>query len=784
MFNVKSMMNRLWTTLTQSARGGALRLTAQSYPSPEIGGRVQQPQSAAVVDASQRRRQNWAIALLMSLFLGLVITYAALIPPLEGFDALAHYRYITYLRAHRQLPLLGRSTANLSYELVAQPPLYYTLAALASVGSPLAESVALAAKSANPYHDKVLSQRLTVTLPERTWAGIWPLWIARGVAMLGGLLAVLGTWLLTRTLFPRAPTLAIATTSIVGFNPQFLFAAANITTDAWSVATNVFTMWAAAYSVYVAKTARSWFWVGVCAGLAALAKYSAFLLGAPLLIFVGIYLSYTDWRHTLRAIGFALLGFLVIAGGYYWRNLWYWGQPIPMRQMALALPSLYRPQPFSLAKTLDYVPWLVASYWGVFVSIIAPAAYLDTTKVFMGVGGLGLLPWLVRTRHPEDRHERLILATMLLWFVLFALSVLNWTRTVDYGEQGRLMLAASPALALLLVFGWQSWLPRRWQPWLQGAIALFFVGLALSQTSTLYNGYHLPPTLAAAPQLDRPVNAQFASGMQLLGVDLPKGAAVRPGQPLPITLYFSTPQLIDGFYTLFIHLADEHDRLLYQFDGVPAQGRHPTRQWLPGGVFADTYAIVVKDQRYAGLATLSLGFYQYDNKTKRQAVLNAQGQTTGDRVVLAQVRVHAAAPSVALNPNSVARWANGIQLATVAVERDQTKLPVAVHVKWQATQVVNTNYTVFVQLLDKTGKLLAQIDQPPQQNRFPTSTWQPGDVIEDDYRFAASPALAPGTQWSQLIIGLYDQGQTRLPLQADGEKAPDFFVLLRQDAAQ
>ncbi|MCX6044140.1 MAG: glycosyltransferase family 39 protein [Chloroflexi bacterium] len=781
------MINRLLITVTQPLKPRRLgrpsaisKIDAGVRPS---GLEMTGAPPATVGKARQPRRQNWPIIGLMALFLGLVTTYAVLIPPFEGFDALAHYGYITYLRTHRQLPLLDRPTARLSYELVAQPPLYYTLAALASLGAPLDESVALAAQSANPYHDKVLSQRLTVTLPERTWASLWPVWIARGVAMAGGLLAVLGAWLLTRTLFPRAPTLAIATTSMVGFNPQFLFAAANITTDAWSVATNVFTMWAAARSVYGVKTTRSWFWVGVCAGLAALAKYSAFLLGAPLLVFGLIYLHQTSWRQTWRALGFALVGFLVVAGGYYARNLWYWGQPIPMRQMALAVPTLYRPHPFSIAKTLEFVPWLIASYWGVFVSLIAPAAYLDTTKAFMWVGALGLPLWLVRKRTIADRSELLILAIMLLWFVLFALSVLNWTRTIDYGEQGRLMLAASPALALLLVFGWQAWLPSRWQPGLHMGLALFFVGLALSQTSTLYNGYHLPATLAAPPQPQRPINATFESGMQLLGIDLPTGAAIRPGQPLPLTLYFSTPHVIDGFYTLFIHLADDQDRLLYQFDGVPAQGRHPTRQWLPGGVFADTYSIVVKDQQVDGLATLSLGFYQYDDKTKRQAVLNNQGQITGDRVVLAPVRVHANSPARELDPKPVARWTNGIQLATAEVERNPANLPVAIHVKWQATQIVNTDYTVFVQLLDKTGKLLAQVDQPPQQNRFPTSTWQPGDVIEDDYHFAPLPTLAPDAQWAQLIIGLYDQGQTRLSLQASGDNTADFFVLLRQDAA-
>ncbi len=84
-------MNRLWTTLTQASTRGAPRLAAvHSDPRSASGGQSLPSLLTAVDAASQQRPQNWTIALLLSLFLGLVITYAALIPPLEGFDALAH----------------------------------------------------------------------------------------------------------------------------------------------------------------------------------------------------------------------------------------------------------------------------------------------------------------------------------------------------------------------------------------------------------------------------------------------------------------------------------------------------------------------------------------------------------------------------------------------------------------------------------------------------------------------------------------------------------------------
>jgi hypothetical protein len=124
---------------------------------------------------------------------------------------------------------------------------------------------------------------------------------------------------------------------------------------------------------------------------------------------------------------------------------------------------------------------------------------------------------------------------------------------------------------------------------------------------------------------------------------------------------------------------------------------------------------------------------------------------------------------------ALARWAQGITLLDAAVERDDAGDPRTLYLTWQASQVLHKEYTVFAQLLDREGKLLAQIDQLPQQGGYPTSTWQPGDVIEDIYRFQQ-----PSKGWSQLIIGFYGQQGVRLPLQTPNAEG-DFFVLERNE---
>ncbi len=72
---------------------------------------------------------------------------------------------------------------------------------------------------------------------------------------------------------------------------------------------------------------------------------------------------------------------------------------------------------------------------------------------------------------------------------------------------------------------------------------------------------------------------------------------------------------------------------------------------------------------------------------------------------------------------------------------------------WRAEQPVEQDYTVFVQLLDAGGKLHLQLDRLPVGGFRPTSTWQPDEVIVDNYGLALPTDLAPGRY--RLIAGLY-----------------------------
>jgi hypothetical protein len=85
--------------------------------------------------------------------------------------------------------------------------------------------------------------------------------------------------------------------------------------------------------------------------------------------------------------------------------------------------------------------------------------------------------------------------------------------------------------------------------------------------------------------------------------------------------------------------------------------------------------------------------------------------------------------------------------------------------RWKSLQSVAENYHVFVHLLNERDEKVAQRDGQPVQWLRPTSTWQPGEEIYDNYGIAL-PADLPVGRYT-IAVGLYDPvtGQ-RLPVSA------------------
>ena len=97
---------------------------------------------------------------------------------------------------------------------------------------------------------------------------------------------------------------------------------------------------------------------------------------------------------------------------------------------------------------------------------------------------------------------------------------------------------------------------------------------------------------------------------------------------------------------------------------------------------------------------------------------------------------------------------------------------------WQALEELDRDYTVFVHVLDRSGRTVAQRDSMPRDNSLPTTLWHPGDVVEDTHLIPLPRDLPPGEY--KLALGIYYwETMERLPLRGpDGESLQEGVLIL------
>ena len=101
--------------------------------------------------------------------------------------------------------------------------------------------------------------------------------------------------------------------------------------------------------------------------------------------------------------------------------------------------------------------------------------------------------------------------------------------------------------------------------------------------------------------------AQFGPSIRLLGYQVASGLSAE--RELEVTLVWEALGPIEGNYTAFVHLLDEHGQRWGQADNWPGQGSYPTRHWRPGDVIVDRYQVKIHPCLPPGRHRLEVGWY-------------------------------------------------------------------------------------------------------------------------------------------------------------------------------
>jgi 4-amino-4-deoxy-L-arabinose transferase-like glycosyltransferase len=733
-----------------------------------------------------------AIALILTMFIILGVTYSLVTPIFEAPDEIYHYFFIKHLADGKGLPVQNPEDTGLWEQEGSQPPLYYLMGALATFWIDTSDSEELLwhnpqaniGTPLDPGNKNVIVHTEQESFPFRGTA--LAVHLIRLLSVLLGAGTVFLTYRLALEIFPEHGQLALGAAAINAFIPQFLFISAAVNNDNLVVfVSSLALLLILRITHHVSRITNPnwsliighWSLVGFVLGLACLSK----LNGLGLLILAAVVLIVEAYRRRspkpLVGGAIALAVALVVAGWWYVRNWTLYGDPTGLNRM-LAVVGRGSP-PSNLSELWGEFRGLRMSLWalfGWFSILVSPAAYtiLDAMSL-LALAGLAV--WFARQRCLPETS----LGVLVLWIAIVFLGLISWTWTTP-GTQGRLLFPAISALCILMMLGLSQLVSRRYVKITVIVISLaMFVFAALCPFLYIGPAYARPATLGPdqiAPDVI-PLNVDFGSKVRLLGYRLDK-EKVSPGETLGITFYWQGLVEMKKNYYLFIHLLGRRSRLVGHEDTYHGWGTYPTSLWRPGEIIGDTYRLPISQDALApSLIRVDVGIYD-PSTGQTLTLINQAGQPIGSSVVVGQLKmVPRRRQEVVIDNPLYVNLDNKVALIGYKVDKADLRSgeEIRLTLYWQAEGEMGTNYTVFTHLIDEEGDIWGQMDSQPLGGDYPTSFWDVGEVIEDEYILAINEDIPTGQYW--LEVGMYKlaTGQ-RLPILGDKGEVKDDRILL------
>jgi hypothetical protein len=235
---------------------------------------------------------------------------------------------------------------------------------------------------------------------------------------------------------------------------------------------------------------------------------------------------------------------------------------------------------------------------------------------------------------------------------------------------------------------------------------------------------------------------------------------VAPGQDSTFQMEWTPQRAFGASLTFFAHVVDysgQHTLVSFDHNGFPSS------EWQGGEKVLSSFPLAIPSNASAGAYWIEFGAYT-DGERRLQ-----QGNGT-DHLLLGPVVV---APQAPAGEPAAAEFGGQLGLLPATIQRSGDGLDI--HLRWLPSQPVERDYSVFVHVLDKNGRLVAQADGPPADGHWPTQYWLPGVPVDDRQRLTLPPGLLPGQY--RVAAGLYrlDTGQ-RLPTEPAGPEPGSVLI--------
>lgn len=624
--------------------------------------------------------------------------------------------------------------------------------------------------------------------------------------------------------------LCLFSAALIAFIPQFLHVSSAITNDSLTVTLAAAALVVLATIIKRGGSIRAAVLLGVILGLGAITKLSMLYLW-PMTGLVLLYDSYRR-RAWLDLLKFgAIIGglILLLAGWWYWRNWRLYGDPT-----ALAAHLLYRggaldPRPTLTELWRTELVGLELSFWAAFGAgqiLLEPWLY-DVLRWLKYIVLVGLIIGVIRfvrstrsTISPQSsagsgqssvlspcpspfiihNSSFLILSLLALWTIVVFAALLRWMQ-ITPASWGRLLFPTLPALGILTAWGLaelgqfaaglRSRGPQSAVYGLLGLLLPAILAATLLCLSIIAPFRYIQAAYAKTPLVDESqlaldtltqVDWIYADALRLIGYTIDR-PAVKPGEWLPVTLYWQAVRPIEANYSAFVHVLNPAGESIAQANTYPDGGKWPTSMLTPGQVLRDTYYVFIPPDAEAPLATrLALGIFDFDDPARAaKPAVNRAGEAVEpivDSVPLLPRRWPKLSPAhpAAINFGGQIRLIGYDWIHNPSI-MPGTQVPITFY--WETLLPPGQNLNLFIHLIDPvTQTQVAGFDGPP---RFPTQYWQPGSTLIDARTLDIPADLPAGTY--ELRLGWYNLDDfARLPLlDGEGDSLTLFAVNVNRD---
>jgi hypothetical protein len=273
----------------------------------------------------------------------------------------------------------------------------------------------------------------------------------------------------------------------------------------------------------------------------------------------------------------------------------------------------------------------------------------------------------------------------------------------------------------------------------------------------------LPDVLLPIQHVQR---IELGDQILFLGYDL-EDERFQPEGKLAVTLYWQALRAMGEDYTVYLKLVNAVYHIWGQQEGRPFHDGMPTNAWQAGQKVKDRRELEVLPGTPPGLYHIEVILHD----PYKDQVLEPRD---GGGLLLGPIEMPRRKPptlaSLDIEHPQEAILGDKVRLLGYNMESG-FRPGDGIHLTlfWQCLAEVKQSYTVFTHLVDAEDNIVAQKDNPPVDGFYPTTKWEVGEIVRDQYDILISPDALPGKY--QLEVGMYlaDTGERLSVFQGDQE---------------